>query len=82
MLLSFCLSYCYISSTLYDVLYKNFYPKQFFEKEVFLHSMARANLNKSVWLVTNTTTGSKYLRGPESRFIKFSKTVSYEVNCT
>ena len=60
-LLSFCLSYCYILSTLYDVLYKNFYPKQFFEKEVFLHSMARANLNKSVWLVTNATTASKYI---------------------
>ena len=25
------------------------------------HSMARANLNKSVWLVTNTTTASKYI---------------------
>ena len=26
-----------------------------------LHSMARANLNKIVWLVTNTTTASKYI---------------------
>ena len=26
-----------------------------------LHSMARANLNKSVWLVTNTITASKYI---------------------
>merc|ERR1712051_19848 len=26
-----------------------------------LHSMARANLNKSVWLVTNTTAASKYI---------------------
>ena len=25
------------------------------------HSMTRANLNKSVWLVTNTTTASKYI---------------------
>ena len=25
------------------------------------HSMARANLKKSVWLVTNTTTASKYI---------------------
>ena len=25
------------------------------------HSMARANLNKSVWLLTNTTTASKYI---------------------
>ena len=25
------------------------------------HTMARANLNKSVWLVTNTTTASKYI---------------------
>ena len=25
------------------------------------HSMARANLNKSVWLVTNTTAASKYI---------------------
>ena len=28
---------------------------------VLSHSMARANLNKSVWLVTNTTTASKYI---------------------
>ena len=27
--------------------------------KLFTHSMARANLNKSVWLVTNTTTASK-----------------------
>ena len=26
-----------------------------------LHSMARANLNKSVWLMTNTTAASKYI---------------------
>ena len=26
-----------------------------------VHSMARANLNKNVWLVTNTTTASKYI---------------------
>jgi hypothetical protein len=25
------------------------------------HSMATANLNKSVWLVTNTTAASKYI---------------------
>ena len=25
------------------------------------HSMARANLNKSEWLVTNTTAASKYI---------------------
>ena len=30
------------------------------ENESTLHSMARANLNKSVWLVTNTTAASKY----------------------
>ena len=28
---------------------------------VSLHSMATANLNKSVWLVTNTTAASKYI---------------------
>ena len=28
---------------------------------VLSHSMARANLNKSVWLVTNTTAASKYI---------------------
>ena len=63
------------------------------EIHYLLHSMARANLNKSVWLVTNTTTALKYipnLGGPESasieipsfrpHFIKFSKTVFYEVN--
>ena len=26
-----------------------------------IHSMARANLKKSVWLVTNTTAASKYI---------------------
>ena len=26
-----------------------------------IHSMARASLNKSVWLVTNTTTASNYI---------------------
>ena len=32
------------------------------ERAILLHhSMARANLNKSVWLVTNTTTASKYI---------------------
>ena len=55
--------------------------------------MARASLNKSEELVTNTTAASKsLLRGPDSasmeitlfklHFIKFSKTVSYEVNLT
>ena len=34
-----------------------------------IHSMARANLKKSVWLVTNTTTAPN-LRGPESASIK------------
>ena len=28
---------------------------------ILKHNMARANLNKSVWLVTNTTTASKYI---------------------
>ena len=28
---------------------------------VSVHSMARANLNKSEWLVTNTTAASKYI---------------------
>ena len=52
------------------------------------HSMARANLNKSEVVLTNTT--AAYLRGPESasieiplfrpHFIKFSKDVFYEVN--
>jgi hypothetical protein len=33
--------------------------------------MARANLNKSVWLVTNTTAPSKYIpRGPEAASIE------------
>ena len=36
-------------------------PKNEQRKQVDLHSMARANLNKSVWLVTNTTTASKYI---------------------
>ena len=51
--------------------------------------MARANLNNSVELVTNTTTASKYIPKrsieiPPFRpyFIKFSKTVFYEVNLT
>ena len=51
------------------------------------HSMARANLNKSVWLVTNTIAATK--KGPSieippfrPHFLKFSKTVSYEVNLT
>jgi hypothetical protein len=55
--------------------------------------MARANLNKTEWLVTNTTAASKYIPkrpricnnwnpplGPH--YIKFSKTASYEVNLT
>ena len=50
------------------------YNKIFHKTEVqtvLFHSMARANLNKSVWLVTNTTTTSKsYLRGPESASIE------------
>ena len=52
------------------------------------HSMARANLNKSEWLVTNTTTASKYIpKGLEYAlieilpvrcyFIRFSNSVSY-----
>ena len=31
------------------------------QKKGLVHSMARANQNKSVWLVTNTTTASKYI---------------------
>ena len=31
------------------------------ESGTSIHSMARANLNKSVWLVTNTTAASKYI---------------------
>ena len=30
-------------------------------ENIWIHSMARANLNKSVWLVTNTTMASKYI---------------------
>ena len=55
--------------------------------------MARGNLNKSEELVTNTAESKHtYLGGPESasieippfrsHFIKFSKTVSHEVNLT
>ena len=32
-----------------------------FWRSILIHSMARANLNKSVWRVTNTTTVSKYI---------------------
>ena len=57
------------------------------------HSMARANLNKSEWLVTNTSTASKYIPkrpricinwNPTFRphILNFSKSVSYEVNIT
>ena len=53
--------------------------------------MARANLNKSVWLVTNTSTASKYIPRrtriasieiPPFRphFNKILKTVFYKVN--
>ena len=52
--------------------------------------MDRVNLNKSEELVTNTAESKHtYLGGPESasieirsHFIKFSKTVSHEVNLT
>ena len=61
---------------------------------VNIHSMTRANLNKSEWLVTNTTAASNYIPkrpricinwNPPFRphFIKFSNPVSYisyEVN--
>ena len=33
----------------------------FDEDHCYIHSMARANLNKSEWLLTNTTTASKYI---------------------
>ena len=36
-------------------------PDQICQSLFFRHSMARANLNKSVWLVTNTTAASKYI---------------------
>ena len=53
--------------------------------EVLAHHTVWQELSE--WLVTNTTTASKYI-GPESieispfrpQFIKSSKTVSYEVN--
>jgi hypothetical protein len=41
-------------------LKKNLNEFDFTTKITSGHSMARANLNKSVWLVTNTTTASKY----------------------
>ena len=58
------------------------------------HSMAKANLNKSEWLVTKKLLQhqSTHLRGPKSasieisplrpHFINFSKTVYYEVKFT
>ena len=51
---------------------------------VLIHSMAIANLNKSDELVTNTTAASASIEIPPFRphFIKFSKTVFYEVNLT
>jgi hypothetical protein len=37
-------------------------PKDLFESQPLRnHSMATANFNKSVWLVTNTTAASKYI---------------------
>ena len=52
--------------------------------------MVSVNMNKSVGLVTNTTTASEYVGDPESvsieippfrlHFIKFLKTVFYAVN--
>ena len=33
----------------------------------FKFGMARANMNKSVWLVTNTTTASKYIHTKEDQ---------------
>jgi len=54
------------------------------------HSMARANLNKSVWLVTNTTKASKYIprrtrisfnwNPPQTSLHKIFKNFFYEVN--
>ena len=49
--------------------------------------MARANLTKNEWLVTNTTAASMDIpKRPRicirPHFIEFSKTVSYEVNLT
>ena len=39
--------------------------------QFLFHSMTRANLNKSVCLVTNTTTASKYIpKRPESASIE------------
>ena len=61
------------------------------ENSDLLHSMARANLNKSKKVLTSTTTASKYIpKIPESvsveippfrpHFINLLKTVFYEVN--
>ena len=47
-----------------------------------IHSMATANLNKSEELATNTTTASIEIPPFRLYFIKFSKTVFYEVNLT
>ena len=50
--------------------------------------MAMANLNKGENLMTNTTTASKHIPKSlesvsiEQHFIKFAKTVFYEVNLT
>ena len=74
-----------------DALYRLWIFQQIEWKSELYHSMARANVNNSVWLVTNTPTASKYIPrrtrisinwNPPFRphFINFSKTVFYEVN--
>ena len=51
-----------ISAVLYALSFFDCQKKQIlFIQSCSLHSMAGANLNKCVWLVTNTTTASKYI---------------------
>ena len=44
-----------------DALYRLWIFQQIEWKSELYHSMARANVNNSVWLVTNTPTASKYI---------------------
>ena len=56
-----------ISAVLYALSFFDCQKKQIlFIQSCSLHSMAGANLNKCVWLVTNTTTASKYIPTLES----------------
>ena len=43
------------------VIYERVLATDWVRLHLCTHSMARANLNKSIWLVTNTTTASNYI---------------------